>query len=93
MIEECEAKYVKDIFMMYLAGKNTGEISDYLEEHHVLTKDVLYSKKRKCSKKIKTAEKTQHLVLFPLFSYYLTTIQRKMVVMFFCCFYYHLPPF
>ena len=41
VIEECEAKYVKDIFMMYLAGKNTGEISDYLEEHHVLTQTGL----------------------------------------------------
>lgn len=41
MIEECEAKYVKDIFMMYLAGKNTGEISDYLEENHVLTQTGL----------------------------------------------------
>lgn len=41
VIEECEAKYVKDIFMMYLAGKNTGEISDYLEENHVLTQTGL----------------------------------------------------
>ena len=59
----------------------------------VLTKDVLYSKKRKCSKKIKTAENTQYLVLFPPFFYYLTTILRKMVVTIFCRFYYHLPPF
>lgn len=41
MIEECEAKYVKDIFIMYLAGKNTGEISDYLEENHILTRTGL----------------------------------------------------
>ncbi len=40
-IEECEAKYVRDIFMMYLAGRNTGEISDYLEENHVPTQTGL----------------------------------------------------
>ena len=33
----------------------------------VLTKDVLYSKKRKCSKKIKTAENALYLVLFGRF--------------------------
>ena len=33
----------------------------------VLTKDVLYPKKRKCSKKIKTAKNTQYLVLFRRF--------------------------
>ena len=32
-----------------------------------LTKDVLYPKKRKYSKKIKTTEKTQYLVLFRRF--------------------------
>ena len=33
----------------------------------VLTKDVLHSKKRKCSKKIKTAENALYLVLFRRF--------------------------
>ena len=43
----------------------------------VLTKDVLHSKKRKCSKKIKTAENALYLVLFGRFFYYLTTIQKN----------------
>ena len=41
-----------------------GAVTGIRTRDLVLTKDVLRSKKRKCSKKIKTEEKIQYLVLF-----------------------------
>ena len=57
---------VRDVFFGADNQIRTGDL--------VLTKDVFHSKKRKCSKKIKTAENTQYLVLFPPFSFYFNTI-------------------
>lgn len=37
IINEKEAKWVRDMFAMYAAGKNTAEIADYLEENNVVS--------------------------------------------------------
>ena len=79
VINEKEARWVKDIFEMYAAGKNTAAIADYLEEHNVRTTTGLCRWSGSCIRRILKNEKYKGVVVLQK-SYVVDPITQRRAV-------------